>query len=129
MSRNATRSVLHACGYIDGTWWPRDRSRSRGYAFPHRMRVHVDLCAFLLLCMCVFLCVCMPSRIREATCATHSVRACVRGRKCIYMYDGPMRSARIVRAPAPWIIQWDDLPILGKQSGPMVTAKGGTTTT
>ena len=35
-----------------------------------------------------------------------------------------MRSARIVRAPAPWIIQWDDLPILGKQTGPMVTAKG-----
>lgn len=40
---------------------------------------------------------------------------------------GPMRSARIVRAPAPWIIQWDDLPILGKQTGPMVTAKGGAT--
>lgn len=45
------------------------------------------------------------------------------------MHDESMRSARIVRAPAPWIIQWDDLPILGKQIGPMVTAKGGATTT
>lgn len=49
----------------------------------------------------------------------------------VYLYNcevddvwvSSMRSSRIVRAPAPWIIQWDDLPILGKESRPMVNSR------
>jgi len=108
---------FNTCGYISGTWYPatiHDRAAMR-------FRVYVDLY------VCVYSCtgVCCVSVKTPA----HSVRACVHGRKYIYMHDEPMRSARIVRAPAPWIIQWDDLPILRKQTGPMVTAKGGATMT
>lgn len=98
---------------------PRPSDDCAAIAFPRRMWERVYLRVFVLGCMCI--------RRVSVKPPAHSVRACVHG--CKYMYDGLMRSARIVRAPAPWIIQWDDLPILGKRTGPMVTAKGGATTT
>lgn len=39
--------------------------------------------------------------------------------------DSECAVCETVRAPAPWIIQWDDLPILGKRNRPMVGFEGG----
>lgn len=63
--------------------------------------------------------------------AASSVHVLMNFKMCAYefawvqacVYVELMRSARIVRAPAPWIIQWDDLPILGQQSKPMMTSR------
>lgn len=38
--------------------------------------------------------------------------------------DSECAVCETLRAPAPWIIQWDDLPILGKRNRPMVDSRG-----
>lgn len=103
---------------------PGDRLRSHGCAFPHDgldsyMRVYS-----------MYVCVCRYTSY--VSLARNILHAHVCASVDIYTYilhDGTMRSARIVRAPAPQIIQQDDLPILEKQTGPMVTSKGVATHT
>lgn len=67
--------------------------------------------------------------IREHLCAAGNTclivehRGRVGGRVCACVRAASMRRARRVQAPAPWIIQWDDLPILGKRNRPMVSSR------